>query len=309
MERERFIRSFDGTELFTSSTGEGPAVVLNDGIGCDGFIWRYVRAALKGRYRIIHWHYRAHGLSSAPRDPDALGMPALRADLGAVLDAYSVDQATLLGHSMGVQVILDYALENPERVQGLVPICGSYGRPLDTLHGDGRLALLFPAMRDAMLRWPQHGQRVWSGILLSPLAQVIANTFEINAKIIRRGDFAPYLEHLAGMDVRLFFRLLDRIRHHTVEDRLGEVRAPTLVITGDRDTFTPAWLSHRMQMLIPGAELLVVPGGTHVTPIEIPELVNLRLERFLSERVHGKGVMQTPKADLKRPKPGVHVSQ
>ena len=41
-----------------------------------------------------------------------------------------------------------------------------------------------------------------------------------------------------------------------------------------------------MHMLIPDAELLVVPGGTHVAPIEIPELINLRLERFLDQRVY-----------------------
>lgn len=294
MERERFIRSFDGTQLFTSSTGEGPPLVLCDGLGCDGFIWRYIRAALKDRYRLIHWNYRAHGLSGRPADPDAMGMPALRADLKAVLDAYGVDKATLLGHSMGVQVILDFALEWPERVQGLAPICGSYGRPLDTLHGDGRLGLLFPFMRDAMLRWPRQGQGVWSALLRSRMATLIANTFEINAKVVRPGDFAPYFEHLARMDATLFVRLLDRIRHHTVEDRLGEVRVPTLVITGDRDTFTPSWLSHRMHMLIPGAELLLVPGGTHITPLEIPELVNLRLERFLNERVYGAPVVHAP---------------
>jgi pimeloyl-ACP methyl ester carboxylesterase len=285
MERERYIRSFDGTELYTSSTGQGPAIVLCDGLGCDGFIWRYVKPALRAHYRLISWNYRGHGLSRAPADPDAVGIAALRADLGAVLDAYGLDKAVLFGHSMGVQVILDFALDAPERVAGLVPICGSFGRPLDTLHGDDRLGRLFPLVRDTLLRWPRPGQRVWRRILASRLAYAMATHFEVNGKIVRPEDFKPYFEHLSSMDVGTFVRLLDRIQNHSVEDRLSAIRTPTLIIAGERDTFTPAWLSHRMHLLIPEAELMVVPGGSHVVPIEIPELVNLRIERFLESRV------------------------
>ena len=284
MERERYIKSFDGTELFTSSCGTGPVLVLCDGMGCAGFIWRHLRAALQPNFRVIHWNYRGHGLSGRPVDPDALGMAAFQADLRAVLDSYGLASATLLGHSMGVQVILDFALEHPERVTGLVPICGSYGRPLDTLHGNGAAAMVFPLLRNAMLRWPALGQGVWRGLMQSPMAYKFAELFEINPRLVSPADFIPYFEHLAGMDVTVFMRILDRMRHHTVEDRLIDICAPTLVVAGECDTFTPAWLSHRMQMLIPDAELLLIPGGTHVAPIEIPELLALRVERFLRER-------------------------
>src|SRR6202012_4656449 len=100
----------------------------------------------------------------------------------------------------------------------------------------------------------------------------------------------PYFAHLAGMDPDIFIQVLHAAQAHSVEDLLVDVRAPTLVITGERDTFTPMWLSLRMQQLIPGAELLVVPGGSHVAPIEIPELILLRLDRFLPQHVHGAEV-------------------
>ena len=285
METERFVRSFDGTMLYTSSVGEGPPIILCDGIGCDGFIWRYIRATLQDSYKLIFWHYRGHGKSYAPADPDALGMEALRADLTAVLDAYQIDRAVLLGHSMGVQLILDFALAHPERVKGLVPICGSYGEPLRTLHGNGRVSLMFPVIRDSVLRWPGRGQRLWRRFFASSFAYAVAMRFEVNGKVLLPDDMRLYFAHLACMDARVFVRLLDRIRHHTVEDRLREIAAPTLVIAGERDTFTPAWLSQRMHQLIPKSELLLIPGGTHVAPLEIPELLNLRLERFLERRI------------------------
>jgi len=55
-----------------------------------------------------------------------------------------------------------------------------------------------------------------------------------------------------------------------------------LVVAGTHDTFTPYWLSEEMHDRIPGAEMLTVPGGTHVSPIEQPELLTLRLEKWLA---------------------------
>jgi hypothetical protein len=48
--------------------------------------------------------------------------------------------------------------------------------------------------------------------------------------------------------------------------------------------FTPVWVSRLMQERLPDAELLVVRGGTHTAYLEQPDLVNLRIEKFLRER-------------------------
>ena len=288
MELERYVTSFDGTRLYTRAGGrqkdhQGWPLVLCDGLGCAGFIWRYLIPAFVETHRIVHFHYRGHGLSDPPTDPNALDIPTFRDDLQAVMDAHGLDRAVLIGHSMGVQVALDTALAHPERVAGLVAICGSYGHPLDAIHGDDRWASIFPPVRDAFLLFPQAGQVFWRRLLSSPWLRRFAMRFEVNGRLLRSSDFAPYFEHLASMDVRVFMRLLERIRLHTVEDRLSEIEVPTLIVAGEKDTLTPVWLSHRMHMLMPHAELLVMPGGTHVAPLEIPELVHLRLRQFLRE--------------------------
>jgi pimeloyl-ACP methyl ester carboxylesterase len=63
------------------------------------------------------------------------------------------------------------------------------------------------------------------------------------------------------------------------------VRVPTLAITGEKDLFTPLETSRSIVDRIPGAELMVVQGGTHYTPVEFPMVVNLRIEKFLRERL------------------------
>ena len=165
MARERFIRSADGTELYTRSAGKGLTVLLIDGIGCDGFIWRHIEADLVRSHRVIRWHHRGHGRSKTPEDLSRLGMDALLEDLQAVLDAYEVDRAVLIGHSMGVQIVLDFAIRHPGRVYGLVPICGSYGRVLDTFHDNGLAGSLFPSLRDLVFKHPDWAQWLWSTLV------------------------------------------------------------------------------------------------------------------------------------------------
>jgi pimeloyl-ACP methyl ester carboxylesterase len=74
-------------------------------------------------------------------------------------------------------------------------------------------------------------------------------------------------------------------QEHDAGPLLSEIRAPTLVVAGERDLFTPRKLSLEMAQRIPSAELLEIPRGSHAALIEQPELINLRLEKFLRERV------------------------
>ena len=282
---ERFIESYDGTRIFTQSAGQGTPLILCDGIGCDGFIWRYIWEKFGQDFKIIHFNYRCHGHSDKTSDRDALKISDFRSDLAAVMDAYEVDKALIMGHSMGVQVILDYALNFPERVVGLIPICGSYGNPLDTFHDNPLGSKIFPYIQKVAKFFPRGFQQLWTTLSKSELTYRVATTAEVNGKVVERDDFFPYFQHLSQMDVDIFLRAVKFLNEHTVEDMLSEIKAPTLIVAGQYDTFTPAWLSRRMQRLIEASELMIMPGGTHIAPIEIPELLELRLARFVEERV------------------------
>jgi pimeloyl-ACP methyl ester carboxylesterase len=131
----------------------------------------------------------------------------------------------------------------------------------------------------------------------------VALTVEVNRDLLSREDFAPYFEHLARMDPVVFVRTLDSMANHTAWDHLPHVDVPTLIVAGERDNFTPSRLSRKMAERIPGAELMLVPLGTHTTPLEYKDLVELRVERFLRDRL---GVQLPP---LPRLVPGEGASQ
>src|SRR5689334_213679 len=134
------IAPSDRSPIFFELRGEGPRmpVVLCDGIGCDGFVWRYLRRDLDDR-RVLHWHYRGHGRTPAPRDPARLAIADLADDLAAVLDEVGIERAVVAGHSMGVQVALETYRRHAARVSGLVLTCGAPSHPLRTFRGAATL--------------------------------------------------------------------------------------------------------------------------------------------------------------------------
>ena len=146
------------------------------------------------------------------------------------------------------------------------------------------LKRLFPSLYTAAERWPDAMKVIWRLGCMSELSYQIATRFEVNGSLVRRPDFEPYFRHLGSMDPRLFLGMLKHASEHSAFDHLAAIDVPTLIVAGTNDTFTPYWLSEEMQDRIPNAEMLTVPGGTHVAPIEQPELIGLRLEKFL-ERV------------------------
>lgn len=275
----------DGTEIAYNVTGRGRAMVLCDGIGCDQYAWKYFAPYFSDRFRIIRWNYRGHGRSGTPRDASQLTMENIRRDLARMLDHEDIKDVVLVGHSMGVQVVLDYALHHPEQVRALVPICGSYGRPLTTFHDSALGDKIFPYLNAAVQRFPKAATAIWKFMAGSPLAFPIAATFEVNGDFLAREDFQPYFDHLVSMDPTVFFRMLGDLNSHDLVDKISAITQPTLIVAGEKDTFTPAWLSLKMQQKIAGSELLFIPGGSHTAPIEFPELLNLRVEKFFRERL------------------------
>jgi len=288
VDRQGFAVGCDDTPIFyrVSGPANAPAVAFCDGIGCDGYVWKYLEAELAGTHRIVHWHYRGHGRTPMPRDPRRVDITDLADDLAAVLDAAVGDGAgaVVAGHSMGVQVCLEMYRRHRDRVDGLVLVCGSYGTPLRTFKGKRTLEQVLPFVRFAVNRIPGIAQTLVARLVPTELAYRIATRFEINGELIRRDDFFPYLEHMARVDVRLFLEMLAAAGRHTARELLSHIAVPTLIVAGDRDGFTPADLSAEMHRLIRDSELHVVAGGSHTAPIERPAEVNERIADFLRKK-------------------------
>ena len=281
----------DGSALFYESwpssrgeRGHATPVLLCDGIGCDGYVWRHLRDDL-GERHCVHPHYRGHGRTPPPHDPLRVTVEDLADDVACVLDDALVDRAVLIGHSMGVQVALETYRRHAARVAGLVLMCGAPSHPLRTFRGSARLEAWLPTIQKWVHRVPGVVNRVTRAVLPTRLAYEVASRLEIRRELIKPSDFMPYLEGMARIDARLFVAMLSAAGRHSADDLLPEVVAPTLVVAGGRDGFTPPERSRAIARAVPHAELLEIPNASHTAPIEHPHLVNFTVRDFLTRRI------------------------
>jgi pimeloyl-ACP methyl ester carboxylesterase len=276
----------DGTRLFVRSR-KGPSdvwLVLTDGIACDGFIWKYLWDDLGEVVSVAHWNYRGHGRSGPPTDPACIELVDHARDLEAVRQSIGDPPVVLVGHSMGCQVSLEAYRLNPEKVQGIILICGAPGRITHTFKGTDVLAQILPKLIERVDAHPDIVRALWGRVPPHVAIRVAMAMGDID-RSIRSDDVMPYLEHMVDIDVAMFLRMLRSAGEHSAVDLLPNINVPVLVIGGDRDTFTPARYAEEMAKAAPLAELLMVAGGTHIVPLERRDLVRERVLRFLHERI------------------------
>ncbi len=289
VQREGVAKGWHGVPLRYTVYGKGePTLVCCNGLGVSTFFWKYIIDCFSPHQRVITWEYRGHYASGAPKEmvSESFSMAANARDLVAVLDACRVSRAVALGHSMGCQVLLEFWHQSPDRVAGLVPICGPYGRPIDSFFDFPQISHpVFAAFHAVATNYPRELESIVRPLMRTRIPYEIARLGMINAQLANFDDMAPYFEHLSKMDLQVFFLMAGEMQKHDAGPWLHEIEAPVLVVGGEQDLFTPLSLSHEMCDRIPGAELLILPKGSHAALIEHPELLNLRLEKFLRERI------------------------
>ena len=291
---EKTLTARDGTQLIVRSwlEGEGAPLILCDGLGCDGYIWKYVERRFAGERPLFHLQYRGHGRSDVPRDLDTIRVEVIVEDLAHALDDAGLQGGVWLGHSMGVQVALEAFRRLPDRVHGLALLCGACERPIDTWHhavfpddhapfGNRVMQRIFDGLSRGVIDHWSKLRPVWQRLLRTDFAYRLAVTGELNPDLVRAEDFRPYLMHLAEMDMRVFARLARDLAEHSARDVLPAIDVPTLVVGGGRDRFAPRWVIEELHALIPDAEFLPLILGSHAAPIEEPRLIERALERLL----------------------------
>lgn len=295
-ERHETALAEDGTRLFlrvmplhgaqdqTTTGPRRPRVVFCDGILCEGFIWKYLWSDVADVADVAHWHYRGHGRSGAPVDPARVDIAAHATDLASVRRHLGDPPCVIVGHSMGTQVALESWHLFPKNVKGLVLVCGSYGKVTQSFRGVPILDAILPKVMDVVEKQPDLARAIWSRIPPEVALKAALLARDVDPDRIRGEDMLPYLRAMTHVDFPLFLRMLRAAGDHSAEEYLPKVDVPVLVVAGEKDTFTPASLSRFMAEQIPRAELLMLHGGSHVAPLERPELVGERIKAFV-ERV------------------------
>jgi len=248
--------SVDGGELGYTVGGTGSPVVLVHGGSLDRGTWDDQAAAFESRHTVVRYDLRGHGASSEPTEPFAH-----YADLAVLLDHLDLPRVSLVGHSLGARVVVDFALSNPDRVD--------------------RLVLAAPGISGMTFRNP---------VLLRRIEELIAvraagdteRAVELLLRIWVDGPHRTPEQVAPAVRARCAAMITDAVTGHTraaqtmmrelsAIDRVGEVHAATLVVTGDRDWSDIHGVVSLLARELPDVAVLDVAGAGHLVGLERPE--------------------------------------
>ena len=302
MKKESWITSFDGTQIGYSIQGEGKNVIaLCNGLSTTDSYWKYLVQHLSPRYRVLTWDYRGHGISHPPVAREEIRIDSHAKDLKHILDAERIDCPAIGGFSMGVQVCLEFYRLFPDRCTALILTAGPSGKPLESIYSFRKLpSKILPYILPfgVSLKKPIHIPVKF--LVQSPFIYPFCIATRMISPAATREDMRAHFNSIARIDIGLFLRMVKAMDDHDAGDILPRVKIPTLVVAGTADMFTRYWAQEKTYRSIPGAEMLKVPLGTHVTPIEQPELINMRIDKFLEERVWPTKKLRRKSAPLSR---------
>ena len=275
---ERSVKSFDGTHIAYRTVGEGgPAIIVCPGVFTTYMFFHYLKDYFSPRHKMIFWDYRGHPDSDMPKDICSFTIENCAKDLKAVMDDAGVKEAILIGFSMGVMTVLEFYKHHPGRVLGIVPINGPYGhvfsekeRVEKTITG----ALEFMSDNPWLVEW-------FRPVIVLPINIPIAKRVELNPTMGADEEMTLYFEYVTKMDWHLGFKALAAMSSYDGEDILDRVKVPTLLISGTKDSWTPKRIADEMHRRIKGSEYTKIPGGSHATPAENPDMINFRIDLWL----------------------------
>jgi len=258
-------------ELYWEEHGSGDPLLLIMGLAADSRAWMFQIPDFAARYRTIAFDNRGVGRSSKPAGPYTIHQMA--DDAAGLLDALHIERAHVVGVSMGGMIAQELALRHPARVRGLVLAC-TYPEPDadverqrefslqqfgGSVNASGELSIDLSAL-DPMMFF-QH------------LLPTVFNQEFIERELAKLLPlFTGALEY--GFSMEAILGQVEAVMGHKATDRLHQIAAPTLVITGDADRLVPPGNSDILARHIPGAKLVKIPGGSHGFNFETPDVFN-----------------------------------
>ncbi|HUP56569.1 MAG TPA: alpha/beta hydrolase, partial [Bdellovibrionota bacterium] len=278
-----YVKAADGTRLFYSIEGRGKPIVFCYGLVCSSLHWTYQIEHFSRGYQSIWFDYRGHQNSDLPKDITSITLPTIAQDLETLLDELGVKDAVFLGHSMGVNVVLEFYKRCPERVAGMVLANGTAKRPLENLFRHNAFATAFTLLQKAYRRSPELVSLVWKLQKGNPIARSLITLGGFNPHLTPQADIELYVDQVAELDPAVMVQLIDSYGKYDATSWLHKVDVPTLLLAGERDFITPLDQQELMAQLIPNARLEIVRHGSHCPQMDLPDFVNSKIEGYLAE--------------------------
>jgi 3-oxoadipate enol-lactonase len=261
----------NGQELYYEIHGDGPPLVLVMGIGYDSSLWTLQQVpVLSTRFRVVLLDNRDAGRSSRADHPYTIADMA--DDVAGLLDALDIHRTHLLGLSMGSMIGMEFALRYPNRLDRLV-LTGPDAAPARSA--------VYPITTWTWVKANDPSGQVFGG---QQFTWLFSSAFLRDEKAVQE-TAALLASNPNPVEPAAYERQAQALLQFDALDRLGGIKAPTLVVVGEQDLLTPPWVAREVAGRIPGARLEIVSGdgSSHVVPLERPADFNQLVMDFLAK--------------------------
>jgi pimeloyl-ACP methyl ester carboxylesterase len=263
--REQKIR-FDEATVHVREVGEGPPVLLINGIGAHTAMWDTLERTLDG-FRILEFDLPGAGKSDVPWKPVSVVRLARLAT--QVLDKFGVERADVLGYSMGGIVAQQMAADAPERIRRLVLVATSPG--FGAAHGD------IKAMLNILTPLRYMNPKLYA----STIGSLAGGRARHDGRwIAEQGELR--MQHAPSM--RGYMTQMLSLIGWSSLPRLREIPIPTLVLAGDDDPLTPVANGKLLAHMLPQGRLLVFHGEGHLMVLDAESAAQPAISEFLTAK-------------------------
>lgn len=240
--------------------GRSALVLIHGFLGGTGY-WLPFTTAANSYFDVIAVDLPGFAGSAHIPAPDSIA--GLSQTVVEILDYLDIQRFSLLGFSMGGMVAMQTALDHGKRVEKLI----LYGTA-----ASGDLPDRFESWDASIERMQAHGVEATADkTVRSWFVEAEAHPYYPACREACRGASAPSC-----------IKIMRALQSWSVRDRLGEIKAPTLLVVGDKDRSTKPAESIAIWERVPGAQLCVLPNGAHGVHMERPDLFNRIVLDFLA---------------------------
>lgn len=245
--------------------GKAPrhTIVLSHALGCDLTMWDALANQLAADSRVIAYDHRGHGSSDAP--DGAYSMAELADDAAALLRELDTGPVVWIGLSMGGMVGQELALRHPSLVRALVLANTTSGYP--------------EAARE---NWRQRINTVQTQGIEAIADAVMGRYFHDEFRANKAAAVARFRRRVVSTDAVGYAGCCAAVGNVDTTARLGDIKAPALVIAGELDQGTPVEMARTLADGIPGAELVVLKQASHLSYAEQPAAFSAAVAQFLA---------------------------
>ncbi|MBW4539698.1 MAG: alpha/beta hydrolase [Myxacorys chilensis ATA2-1-KO14] len=246
--------------------GSGEPVVLIHGLSMDSSTWFNQVSALSQKYQVIVFDNRGVGQTDAPHETYSTEMMAN--DVAALLKFLNVDNAHILGFSMGGMIAQTLTLKYPELVKSLLLTATAAQFPARAKH-----------LVQIWLRMLNENVSLETSVRDSFLWVYTNEFFEHDETVTASVNLA--LNHPHPLSPQGFAGQVAALMQHDTRSGINQISVPTLVLIGRDEIFIPLEFSEELAAKIPKAELVILERGGHNCWMEFPEQFNQAVMQFL----------------------------